>query len=143
MPDKKWCSEAAYSIEIPLENSDTGKLKSYEDSQRISIIPDKIVNGYANPERPRELYRGLCNKEQAKYNLTMEEFLEEMTRLSNDTELSKSRFLNTPLLLYKHFYKEDKTPCILYGTDSIDKDRSWGIFYSYRRESQRDFTRRI
>ncbi len=124
MPDKKWCSEAAYSIEIPLENSDTGKLKLYEDIQRISIVSDKDM--FIFSRNPNEWYSDLCNKEQAKYNLTIDEFLEELKRLKDDPEVSKTPLSYHPMSTYENLYKADELAYIEYGTDSIDKDRSWG-----------------
>lgn len=126
MPDKKWFRYTGYSIELPLKKLKKGKLKAYEDGQIIRIFNERIREGDYDGYN-REEHSDPSNVEMAKYNLTFDEFLQEMLKFEDSIELSASQQLSEIINKYINFYEDEyNNTHYLLLRDSVEKGRLWG-----------------
>ncbi|KGN82986.1 hypothetical protein HW49_00610 [Porphyromonadaceae bacterium COT-184 OH4590] len=132
MPDKKWFRYTGYSIELPLKKLKKGKLKAYEDGQIIRIFNERIRKGRYDGYN-REEHSDPSNVDMAKYNLTLDEFRQEMLNFEDSIELSESLGLlethemSDIIYRYINFYENEyKNTLYLLLSDSVEKGRLWG-----------------
>ncbi|KGN77978.1 hypothetical protein HW49_09320 [Porphyromonadaceae bacterium COT-184 OH4590] len=126
MPDKKWFRYTGYSIELPLKKLKKGKLKAYEDGQIIRILNQRIRKGHYDGYN-REEHSDLSNVEMTKYNLTLDEFRQEMLNFEDSIELPETPYLSGVAYRYINFYENEKENThYLLRSDSVEKGRLWG-----------------
>lgn len=126
MPDKKWFRYTGYSIELPLKKLKKGKLKAYKDGQIIRILNERIRKGNYDGYN-REEHSDLSNVEMTKYNLTLDEFRQEMLNFEDSIELPETPYLSGVAYRYINFYENEKENThYLLRSDSVEKGRLWG-----------------